>query len=110
METKSRYGLIFNSSCAGWDQNREFNVMYLEAQQNYFNDILRQRGYVFLRDILENIGFPVTKSSLSEGWYYDLNDTYANNYIDFGIHVKEDGINIELNFNVDGDITNRFKD
>lgn len=110
MKTKSKYAQVFDSSCKGWEEDQKFNVMYLKAEQNYFNDILKNRGYVFLRDILECLGIPITQTSLFVGWYYDLSNASGDNYIDFDIHEKEDGSGIELDFNVDGDITNRFKD
>lgn len=109
-KVKSKYVRIFDSSCKDWDKDQVFNMMYLKAQQNYFNDILRNRGYVFLRDVYECLGFPITQTSLFVGWYYDPTNTFVDNYIDFDVHVKEDGSDIELDFNVDGDITNRFKD
>ncbi len=110
METKSMYARVFDSSCKDWDKEQKFNVMYLKAQQTYFNDILRNRGYVFLRDVYECLGFPITRISLFVGWYYDLTNAFGDNYVDFDIHEKEDGTGIELDFNVDGDITNRFED
>lgn len=105
---KSKYARVFDSSCKDWNKDREFNVMYLKVQQNYFNDVLKTRGYVFLRDVYEYLGFPITKTSLFVGWYCD--STNADNYIDFGIHVTEDENKIELDFNVDGDITCLFED
>lgn len=110
MTTKSKYARVYDSSCKDWDKEMEFNVMYLRAQQNYFNDILRARGYVFLRDVYECLGYRTTQTSLFVGWYYDPTNTFGDNYIDFDIHKKEDGSGIELDFNVDGDITNRFED
>lgn len=110
MRIKSRYAQIFDSRNPNWEEDRKFNMMYLKAQQLHFNDILRNRGYVFLRDILECLGFSITKTSLFVGWYFDLMNASGDNYIDFDIHEKEDGSGIELDFNVDGDITDRFKD
>lgn len=110
MRIKSRYAQIFDSNNPNWEKDQEFNAMYLRTQQLCFNDILRHRGYVFLRDVFECLGFPITKTSLFVGWYYDLENAFGDNYIDFDIHEKEDGSGIELDFNVDGDITNRFKD
>ena len=109
MKTKSKYKQTFDSSCNAWEKDQKFNVMYLKAQQNYFNDILRNRGYVFLRDILEHLGLPVTKISLFVGWYCDATNTFGNNYIDFGIQEKANGNDVELNFNVNGDITKKFE-
>ena len=48
---RSMYSQVFDSSNPNWDQDREFNLIYLKSQQNYFNDLLKCRGYVFLRDI-----------------------------------------------------------
>ena len=107
---KSQYSQIFDFKCKEWSENREFNLMYLKTQERYFNDVLRDRGYVFLRDIHECLGIPVTKTSLFVGWFHDLSNPFIDNYIDFGI--EEDGCesNVKLDFNVDGDITNYFKE
>lgn len=109
---KSMYAQTFNSTCKDWSENREFNLLYLKSQQHYFNDVLKARGYVFLRDIYEYLGLPVTKTSLFVGWYYDLDNPLGDNYIDFGLlkDEEENTANITMDFNVDGDITNRFKD
>lgn len=110
LKTKSKYARVFDSSCANWDKDQYFNRLYLRSQEIYFNDMLRARGYVFLRDVYECLGFPLTQTSLFVGWYDDPTNAFGDNYIDFDIHVKEDGSGIELDFNVDGDITNRFED
>lgn len=109
---KSMYAQTFDSACWNWSENREFNLLYLKAQQRYFNDVLKAKRYVFLRDIYECLGFPITKTSLFVGWYYDLDKPLGDNYIDFGLpkDEEENTANITMDFNVDGDITNRFKD
>lgn len=107
---RSMYAQVFDSSNPNWDKEREFNLMYLKAQETYFNDILKCRGYVFLRDIQECLGLKVTRLSLFVGWFYDLENALGDNYIDFGIQEDEDGESIWLDFNVDGDITERFED
>lgn len=109
MNTLSKYARVFDSSCSAWEKDRTFNLMYLQATQNYFNDILKARGYVFLRDIYEYLGIPVTATSLIVGWVYDLKNGVGDNYIDFCIQAT-DGADIQIDFNVDGDITKYFKD
>lgn len=111
-KVKSEYAQTFNSNCKQWENNREFNLVYLKAQQHYFNDVLKSRGYVFLRDIYECLGFPVTKTSLFVGWYYDLDNPFGDNCVDFNLPRTNKGknANITIDFNIDGDITNRFKD
>ena len=53
-----------------------------------------------------------TKRELFVGWYYDLDNPSGDNYIDFDLPKTNEGknANITIDFNVDGDITNRFKD
>lgn len=77
--TKSKYAQMFDSTCKDWEKDRRYNLMYLKAQEYYFNEVLRARHYVFLRDILEYLGLPVTKASLFVGWYFDLNDPSGDN-------------------------------
>lgn len=107
---KSRYSQVFDSNCIHWENNQELNLMFLKSQQMYYNDILRARGYVFLRDIYEDLGFPITRKALFTGWVYDLKHPMGDNYIDFGIIMNGNEPDIELDFNVDGDITNRFEE
>lgn len=111
-KVRSKYAQTFDSSCKAWEKDQEFNLVYLRAQESYFNNVLKSRGYVFLRDIHEYLGLPVTKTTLFVGWYYDLDNPSGDNYIDFSLPKTNRGntANVVINFNVDGDITNRFKD
>ncbi len=107
---KSEYSQVFDSNCIDWDKDQKFNLIFLKAKQNYYNDLLRARGYVFLRDIYEGLGFPITQKALFVGWVYDLENPIGDNYIDFGITTHDDEPDIELDFNVDGIITEWFKE
>lgn len=107
MITLKKYTEVFDSTVYTWTKDREYNLTFLRVAQNYYNRVLRVRGYVFLRDIYEYIGFPLTKASLTVGWVYDSENT--NNHIDFGIRHTE-GSDFQLDFNVSGDITGYFKD
>lgn len=53
---KSMYSQVFDSKCPLWDKNQKFNLLLLQSKQTYFNDLLKMRGYVFLRDIYEDLG------------------------------------------------------
>lgn len=102
------YAREFNKSATDWTDDREFNKLYLRTMQSYYNDLLMARGYVFLRDIYERLGIPVTKESIVVGWYYDRKDPAAHNYIDFGLENATEGTDFMLDFNVDGDISHHF--
>ena len=107
-KARSKYAKKFDKSIPSWTDDREFNMEYLRTVQSYYNDLLMARGYVFLRDIYERIGIPITEESIVVGWYYDRNDHTIDNYIDFHLYDAEEGSEFVLDFNVDGDIRKHF--
>ena len=46
--------IILNQNCFGWD--KDSNLFRLRRYEIYFNDVLRERGYVFLYEIYNVIG------------------------------------------------------
>lgn len=108
IKNRSIYAREFDQSSVSWMGDRESNRAFLRVTQGYFNELLMARGYVFLRDIYEELGIPITKESVVVGWYYDRGNPAVHNYIDFGLDDTEEGLNFLLDFNVDGDITHHF--
>ena len=106
VDVKSIYSRTFDSTNSNWNDNMDMNRMYLKSQETYFNDRLKVRGYVFLRDVYEALGFPITKASINTGWFYDTTNDFVDNYVHFDMDYNERSI--EIDFNVDGDITNHF--
>lgn len=116
----SDYAKFFDSSSNAWEENPEYNLMFLKSEQNYANDRLKARGYLFLNEVYERLGIPPTKAGQIVGWVYDPNNPNHNgdNYVDFGlynIHKEKtrDFVNgyeevILLDFNVDGPILDRI--
>lgn len=114
----SDYAKFFDSSCKAWEENAEYNMMYLKAQQQYANDKLKAQGYLFLNDVYDMLGIPRTKAGQIVGWFYDPKNPNhkGDDYVDFGLYdlYKEktrDFVNgyeevILLDFNVDGPIIN----
>jgi len=110
----SDYARFFDESCAGWEKNPEYNLMFLRAEQNYANDRLRSRGYLFLNEVYERLGIPMTKAGQIVGWVYNPDNPVGDNYVDFGIYETNRERNrafvngyertILLDFNVDGNI------
>lgn len=89
------------------ENDREYTMMFLRAQQNCWNDKLRADGFVFLNDVYESLGLPRTKAGQVVGWVYDPNNKSIDNYIDFGIYLargEDEKAYIMLDFNVDGNI------
>lgn len=109
----SDYARFFDEGSSYWEKNAEYNLMFLKAQQNYANDLLRARKRVFLNDVYKMLDIPETKAGQVVGWIYDEENPVGDNFIDFGIYQTHranrnfvNGIEpvILLDFNVDGNI------
>lgn len=110
----SEFARFFDDGCTGWSKDPEYNLMFLRAQQNYANDLLRSRGYVFLNEVYRMLGIPDSQAGQIVGWVYDPKDPNRDNYISFGIYdlhkpKNRDFVNgyertILLDFNVDGNV------
>lgn len=113
----SDFARIFDDGNIGWEKDSEHNLAFLKMQQNYANDILQTRGYLFLNEVYDMLGFNRTKAGQVVGWYYDEKNPTGDNFVDFGIYrgespavrafVNGDERSILLDFNVDGEILNR---
>lgn len=111
---KSPYEFDFNRHTAPmtWSPNPDYSEAFLRNIQNYFNDLLRTRGHVFLNEVLDQIGLERTPAGAVCGWVKGAGD----DYIDFGYmegFIRDRKLdsdlcrkNIHLNFNVDGLIWN----
>ena len=105
----SNYAKFFNETCPCWTKDAEYNLMYLKTQQQYANEKLKARGYLFLNEVYSMLGMPRTKSGQVIGWIYDEKNPIGDNYIDFDIYAEHninfvngyDSIAL-LDFNVDG--------
>lgn len=106
----SPYKVLFDETNANWQRADEYNQIFIQAQQNYANDLLRAKGHVFLNDIHDMLGLPRTKAGQIVGW---VNNGDGDNFIDFGVFnnlergmrfVSGDERSIWLDFNVDGPV------
>lgn len=98
--TTSIYAQRFDQHNKHWGNQPLHNKMFLQAQQNYLNDVLNARGHVFLNDVHDALGIPRTPQGQVVGW---LKDGEGDNYIDFAITEDKDEPGVfDLDFNVDG--------
>ena len=94
------------------DPANNYNLMFIQIQEQFCNDKLRVQGFLFENDARELLGLKKTEVGQRCGWVYDPNgpthqisfgiDDYTANY---GKNIMDDGIWID--FNVDGDIMNK---
>jgi Family of unknown function (DUF6353) len=97
------YVRIFDSTSPQWSENVEFNLMFLQVQKNFWNDMLKARGHVFLNEVCESLGFPHTAEGAVIGWTMS---GHGDNEIEFNPEEVEEGV--RLDFNVDGFILDKL--
>lgn len=108
------YTFFFDEYCPGWQRDAEFNKMTLKQIQTFCNKKLQEQGYLFLNDVLKEIGLPFVRHGQYIGWIYDEKNHIGDNFIDFGLYnayneATRDFMNgreysVLLDFNCDGPI------
>lgn len=84
------YSRFFDSSCVAWEKNLDYNIMFLESIENYANQILRTKGYLFLNELWDMIGPGMEKTDAGQevGWIYsDSPEHKGANCVDLRIKV-----------------------
>ena len=110
----SEFATFFDEASVYWEKDAKYNLMFVRAQQQYANDLLRTKGHLFLNDVYTMLGLPKTRAGNIVGWIYDPNSEKRDGYVDFGIlETHKESISdlnrafertILLDFNVDGNI------
>lgn len=110
------YSFIFDENCKGWSDGPGYNQTWLASQETHANARLRANGFLFLNDVLEQIGLPRTPAGQIVGWIKDSEE--GDGYVDFGIFEgnsyegarfasgAEDAVWLE--FNCDGPIVDKI--
>ena len=78
----SMYARFFDESSVNWVRDAEYNRIFLQSQQAYFNQMLQARGHVFLNEVYDALGIERSKAGQLVGWVLGPN---GDNYVDFGI-------------------------
>lgn len=115
---RSPYARFYAEGCDGWSKDPGANIMTLLSKQAWLNERFRIRGHMVLNDVYECLGLPLIREGQYLGWYYDPSDPTLHNKIDFGIYdchdiLKCNFVNgfenvVILDFNIDGNIVDRF--
>lgn len=112
----SIYAKLFGPDNDNWNNQPEYNLIFLRAQQNYLNDRLRAKGHVFLNEVYDNLGLERTPAGQIVGWVWRKDgDNGGDNFIDFGVwsddaceRLSDFVVGREeallLDFNVDGPV------
>lgn len=114
--TKSMYSFMFDEvNNKNYSKNWGYNQTFLAAQQLYAQTRLRARGYLFLNDVLDSLGFDRVPHGQLVGWLADPKKfgRTGDEYVDFGLgDTRDSSIRfvdgneraVRLDFNVDGNI------
>ena len=110
----SDYAKFFDEFNPNWQNDPEYNLMFLKSQQQYANDLLRARGRLFLNEVYDMLGIERTKAGQVVGWTYNMKNPTGDNFVDFGIYdMSKERVrafvngyepSILLDFNVDGNV------
>lgn len=90
-----------------WSKVHEYNLDFLNAKADHFNNQLLVKGFVTINEVFEELGFPPTEAGMICGWRYksERGDGYISfkpRGIDGGWNYGIDGDEILLDFNIDG--------
>jgi hypothetical protein len=115
----SGYHRMFDKYNVNWEPDYRQNRFWLREVVSHFNDVLRLRGYVFLNEVYEHLGYERTEAGQMVGWIRGAEQTGdGNGYISFGLERNTDNAvafingtrhDVILDFNVDGVILGKFK-
>ena len=108
------YKFLFDEVTSNnWSSDPGYNRIFLQAQENYANDMLASRGHVFLNDIFDGLGMERTAAGAVVGWIAE-----EGAHVDFGLRNPgyepndlfwaDEEASIRLNFNVQGVIFDKL--
>ena len=108
------YDRVFDESNPNWTGHPDMDIMFLKQTQNWANEVLNSRGFLFLNELYGELGFGPCEAGQFAGWVKGLGDSN----VDFGImdiykKANRDFINghvqrVLLTFNHDGYIADKI--
>lgn len=93
-------------------KDTEYKLWKLKCDETTCNQLLKSRGYLFLNEVYECLGLPITSEGQLLGWIYNDKRPIGDNYVDFNLQeAMRDGDtepSYIVDFNIDGNIINEF--
>jgi hypothetical protein len=112
----SPYARVFRSwthpqgGSTQWDENLDYNIVFLNAQEQFANQRLQARGHLYLNEVYEALGFDHSDEGAVVGWIKGEGDDEVSFNIGDMANIRKgamiDGAegHIFLDFNVQGSI------
>lgn len=108
------YDRVFDESNSEWTGHPDEDIWFLKRQENYANDILKSRGYIFLNEVYDLLGFGPTEAGQFVGWAKGRGE----GFVDFGLSdisqecnrkfINGESKYVLLTFNTDGYIADKI--
>lgn len=97
--------VLFGMKNPNWSSTYGYNRLFLQAQQNWANQLLAARGFLTLNEVFDMLTLPKTEQGALAGW---VNDGKIE--VDFGeeADAPPPGNTIKLQFNINS--SNVFRD
>ena len=113
----SPFSRVFESTNTYWQKSAEYNMMFLLQKEQEFNWELHRKGVVFLNEVYDALGFPVTSAGALVGWVDDgktkisfgLQDLRTEKAIDF-VNGWENCVWLDFNLPEDPIVYNKIKE
>lgn len=106
-DSLSIYARLFDAGNPNWSKNAEMNLSFLRSRQIAANNMLHDRGFLFLNEVYNLLDIPMSEVGQYVGWVEGMGD----DFVDFGIYNTQNKNATDcfepafwLDFNVDGDI------
>lgn len=95
----------FDERDPAWQNDPDFNALFVKCNRDYMYAKLKAQGYLFLNDVYEVLGLPKTRRGQVGGWIFDEEktegDLWTAETISKGSHQVE-----LLTFTIEKDILN----
>lgn len=103
----SVYAKKYDQNSPNWQREQDYNLVFFRAQEQWFNDVLRAKGHLFLNEVYDALGLSRTRAGAICGWWYA-----GQKEVDVTMDIvgpDKDGAYV-LDFNVEGVIWDRLPD
>lgn len=75
---QNTFDRLFDKNSMYWTHDSKYNLHYIQHQQNWANDVLKRKKYLYLNDVYILLGLPTTAIGQMYGWTND-------SVVDFGL-------------------------
>lgn len=79
-----------------WRNDREYNNCAVLCALKYCHDLLKAQGYLFLNQVYQKLGLPLTKEGQTYGWVHDK--MHENDILWIVWHENDEEVDVHITF------------